>query len=439
MKSLLVLLCTSVLLSGSVFAADSDCNIISEEIIPLRTPNFDVPILWKRTMGTEGPDLPTDLISLADGGFVVIGDTAKYDKDKGVGPRQLYMARIDINGKIIWEKRNAVEGFVHASAGIAVRDRLAVLSGIESADKSKAVQLNFYDGLGALKGSKTITDRVYDLTPEGIVAGDGSKTLMIALWAENRKNPKDNFTMLKQLTLEGGELSSRQYLPGVPNHLESFKRLANGDFLGSGQIETNGLIAGWIFDVSSKGEVKFQRPYARGAKSNIHNVIDDGDGNFIAIGDSIPTTEGQRAAWIMKIDASGDPVWQKYVQGKYAFSGRDVAALKDGRILALVNARPTDADGGREHVRLMTFNAQGKMLGDEALIEGANAQGVNLMVRERSRVVSGITQSGLVDYSLASDQKAAAYDFWVVGLPKLSSYPDLCAGGKKADTFDQGL
>lgn len=440
MKSLLTILCTSVLLAGSAYAAsDTTCQVIGEEIIPLRVPNFDNPILWKRTLGGPGPDMPTDLIALADGGFVLVGETAHYDKDKGLGERQLYMARLDINGKVVWEKRNQIKGFSQAAAGIAVKDRLAVLSGIEATEKFKTVQLDLFDGLGAVKSTKVFTDSVYNLTPEGIVADSKTQALTIALWASNRKDPTDNFTILKKISFDGKDISSRQYLPGVPNHLESFKKLSNGDLIGSGQIQENKVAAGWIFSVDGdSGDLKFQRPYARGYQSNLKGVAEDGQGNYVVIGDSVPTDEGLRAAWVMKVDGNGSPLWQKYIQGKYAFSGKDIAVLKDGRILALVNARPNTTDGGRDHVRLMTFTPQGKLEGDEALIEGANAQGVDLLIRDQSRILTGVTQSGLADYALAKNQKAAGWDFWILGLPKLSEFKDPCSARKINDAFDEG-
>lgn len=446
MKTVLTLLCTSVLMTGLITGAayagqaKNTCDVIEEEIIPLRVPNFDNPILWKRTMGVDGPDIPVDLISLADGGFVVVGESSEYNKDKGMGPNQLYMARLDINGKVVWEKRNSIKGFVHAAKGIAVKDRLAVLSSVDVSEKVKTAQLDYFDGLGALKNTKIFSDRTYNLFPKGIVSTTGSQTLTIALWAVNRKDPKDNFTMLKQVSADGQEISSRQYLPGVPNYLESFQKTANGDLVGSGKIQENGVTAGWIFNVDGKsGDLRFQRPYLRGYQSNLKSVAQDNKGDFIVIGDSIPTDGGLRAAWIMKINSSGNPIWQRYIQGKYAFSGTDVAVAKDGRIIALVNARPVASQGGREHVRLMTFTPQGKLEGDEALIEGANAQGVDLLVREHSRILTGVTTSGLGNYGLAKDQRTAGYDFWILGLPKLSAFRDPCGGAKPSDSFDEGL
>ena len=421
-------------------AGQSACNIVSEEIIPLRVPSFDVPILWKKVLGSPGPDLPVDTVPLADGGFVVVGESANYDKDKGLGPKQLYMARLDINGKVIWEKRNDIKGFAHASAGVAVKDKLAVLSGIESPDKIKTVQIDFYDGLGTQKSTTSFKDPVYNLIPEGLIGDSKNQTLTVALWAVNRTNTGDNFTILKKVSVDGKEISSRQYLPGVPNHLESFKKAANGNLIGSGQIINNGVTSGWIFYVDGdNGNLIFQRPYARGMQSNLRGIASDTDGNFIAIGNSVPSGQGTRAAWVMKIDGSGEPIWQKYIQGRYAFAGKDINVTKDGRILAMMNARPLEATGGREHVRLLTFTSNGQLQGDEALIEGANAQGVNLFARESSRIVTGVTQVGLADYALAQDQKSAGYDYWILGLPKLSAYSDPCSTSRSHDGFDEGM
>lgn len=441
MKSLLPLLCTSIL-ALAVLPAQAqpkdDCVPIEEEIFPLRVPNFETPIMWKKVTGIDGPDQAIDLIALADGGFVVIGESVPYDKSKkdGLSTKQLYLGRVDINGKIIWEKRSEIKLLSRIAAGTAVKDRLAVLVEIAKDEKTKETQLQFYDGLGALKESRDFSDQNYNLLPQGIVSDPTSQTIAVALWAVNRKNPSDNFTILKKLSQDGKEISSRQYLPGVANRLESFEKTKTGDLVGSGRIETHGITSGWIIRTDNLGNILFQRPYARGSQSNLRKVIDDGQGNLIAVGDSVPSATGNRAAWIIKMNRNGSPLWEKFVQGRYAFSAQDVSMLPDGRIQVMVNGRLIQGGDGRDHVRLLSLTSYGKLIGDEAVIEGANAQARNLLVRDKSRIVTGITQSGLVEYSEVSDQKAAGNDFWILGLPRLGDYNDPCKPGREKDSFD---
>lgn len=441
MKRLLTSLCASVLMILPFPAsAQNECVTIPDEIIPLRLPNFEVPVLWKKTMGIDGPDRAVDLISLADGGFVIVGESALFDRDKGLQPKQLYLARLDVNGKIIWEKRMPLKGFVRAAAGIAVKDRLAVLSEVSAGEKSKATQLDYFDGLGNLKSTKVFSDPKFDLIPEGVVPDPKTQNLTIAFWSSSRTDPKNNFTVINKISPDGKTLLRREYLPGLPNRLESFRRMKNGDFIGSGRILYNGVTAGWIIRISEQGDLIFQRPYARGSQSNLRKITEDADGNFIVVGDSIPSGDGGlRAAWIFKVNAQGVPLWQRFIKGKYAFSGTDVSVVPDDRIVTMVNAQPVESEGGgRDHVRVISFTPNGRMIGDEAVIEGANARGVNLMARNHSRVISGMTQSGLVEYGGVADQKSAGYDLWIMGLPKLGAYADPCAIGKPTDNFDDG-
>lgn len=447
MKRLLLLLCTSIfgfspaLSPEQGFAQtrnDDSCTPIAEEIFPLRVPNFETPIMWKKVTGIEGPDRAVDLIALADGGFVVIGESSSYDKAEkdGLDPKQLYLGRVDINGKIIWEKRSEIKNLVRVAAGAAVKDRLAILLEIADGKNPAQTRLDFYDGLGVLKTSHPYSDQRYSFVPRGIVSDPNAQAIHLAFWAVNAKTPDDNFTLLKRLTQDGKELNSRQYLPGVPNQLESFEKTKSGDLIGSGKIRTSGISAGWIFRADQSGNLLFQRPYARGAQSNLKRVIDDGQGNFIAVGDSVPAGSGNRAAWIVKLNGRGEPLWEKFVQGRYAFSAQDAAMLPDGRIQVMVNARPIEGGDGRDHVRLLSLTSYGKLIGDEAVVEGANSQAVNLLIRDKSRILTGVTESGLVEYSQVSDQKTTGYDFWILGLPKLGGYNDPCKPGRERDSFD---
>jgi len=189
----------------------------------------------------------------------------------------------------------------------------------------------------------------------------------------------------------------------------------------------DGRDAGWVLRLSSKGEIIYQRPYARGGDSVIRRAVSLGDGTMIVVGDALPSVEGNKAAWMMRLDKEGSPIWQKYLTGKYGYSGIDIISLGDGRFNVLVAGKPT-TEGGRQYSRVVTISTAGVVIGDESFIEGANAIPVRLIDQMGKRVLLGLAETGFSKEGVADELKYIAYDSWLLGLAPLPEYNNTCAG-----------
>lgn len=428
MKSAVLFLLTNLIFLGSAAQAQTaDCSSPANEFFTLRTPVFDEPVSWKKNLGVEGADRVGAVVSLADGGLIVAGDSSAYIKDKGLQPMQVYLARFDAKGKQVWEKRMESLGLTRVVTALALKDRIVVLSEINGKDKSRSAKLDFYDGLGKLKNSKTISDGKLDFVPRDMLT---DKTgLVLAIWAINRSNANDNSTYLVRTDASGEIKGKREYLPGVQNRLESIARLADGGLIGTGQITTaGGVKAGWVLRTGADGDLVFQQTYARGMDALLRAGAALGNGQLLVAGDSKPSDGSPRAAWLMALSPDGYPVWQKFMKGKYDYNAVDLTASKDGRYFLLMNGRPNGGkNGGRQHARLETFSASGKMLADESYIDGSNALGRQIIIRDTDRILAGISDTGLKNYSDVKNNIYTGYDIWISSLPALKAYRDPCA------------
>ena len=148
---------------------------------------------------------------------------------------------------------------------------------------------------------------------------------------------------------------------------------------------------------------------------------------MIVVGDALPSLEGDKAAWIMRLDKEGTPIWQKYLTGKYGYSGIDIIALGDGRFNVLVGGKPTIA-GGRQYARVLTMTIAGVIIADESFIEGANAIPIRLINQNGNRILLGLAETGFSKEGLADELKYIAYDTWLLGLAPLPEFKNTCAG-----------
>jgi hypothetical protein len=342
--------------------------------------------------------------------------------------------RTDKVGKIIVEKWVDVKDLKTVADAILLKDRVVTLAQI-GAENQETIGLVYLNGLGELKSTEILSDPKLRLIPKSIMTIAGGEQMVIAAEAISRDNPKDSYSVLIWVDKDGKKITQKEYLPGVKNKPEYVGRLAGNEIVMTGRSTTeDGRDAGWVLRLSPKGEIIYQRPYARGGDSVIRRAVSLGDGTMIAVGDALPSVEGNKAAWIMRLDKDGSPLWQKYLTGKYGYSGIDVISLGDGRFNVLAAGKPT-VDGGRQYARVVTISTAGVVIGDESFIEGANAIPVRLIDQGGKRVLLGLAETGFSKEGMPDDLKYIAYDSWLLGLAPLPKFNNTCAGGP-ARTLD---
>ncbi len=415
------------------------CQQIPDAIIPLKPPEFGGALAWRRVLGIEGIDRLVDLMPLADGGMVTIGDSARYTREKGAEPMKLYLARFDVNGKNVFENRIDIKNFVSVQSGAVLKDKIVVASLLRNDKNEDSAQIDYYDGAGRVKSKVVLSEPGLDFTPSDIIANADGESLTLAVMASKRsgKNKKNTYTVLFRIDGTGKVLSRREFLPGVPNRVEQLQRISGGQIVGAGRVEIEGgRESGWVLRTSKQGDLVSQRPYARGGQAQLLKAIDDGEGGLYTVGEAIPAGEGYRAAWIMRLNAEGGIIWQRFLTGKYSYRAVDELYIKDGRLQILMAGKPI-ADGGREHARIITFSTIGNILSDEALLEGTNAVPVRLLEHSVTgkRIIAGYAQTGFAQYGIPEKDKLATYDTWRAQLGSMATYADPCKAAQ-VETLD---
>lgn len=432
-----LLLCTTLLSvtgANTVFAAEpksvkipDPCQSIYEEIMPMRIPDFNQAAMWKKTSGVKGIERPRAILPVVDGGQIGIGLSIPYDEKTGLAAPQIQMVRTDKNGKVIVEQWIPTKNLKTVADAILMKDRIVVLSQLGQ-DKDDTIGLTFLNGAGQEKSSQVLTDPSVRLIPKSIMSIVGGTKMVIAAEAISRKNPKDSYTVLIWTDKDGKRLAQKEYLPGVVNKPEYVGRLGDGEIVVTGRVQSeDGRDAGWVLRLSQKGDILYQRPYARGGDSVLRRAVSLGDGSMIVVGDALPSLSGDKAAWVMRLNKEGTPVWQKYLTGGYSYSGVDVIALADGRLNVLMAGKPTEK-GGRAYARVVTLSMDGVVIGDESFLEGSNSIPVRLIDQQGKRYLLGLAETGFSRGGTPDDLKYITYDTWMLGLASLPEFKNTCAG-----------
>lgn len=419
-----------------VFAADyskkalkaDPCLVIEEEIIPLLPPNLEQSAMWKKTVGVKGEDRPRALLSVMDGGQIAIGESRIYDEKKGFAERQIEIVRTDKTGKLVVNKWVVLKNLQSVADAVLLKDRIVVLAQIGTTPTKTELVLQFLNGIGEPTAAVTLYDAGRHLIPKSLVVAQGGDKMVVAATSISDTNAKDFNTVLFWVDKNGRQVLKRAYLPGVQNKPEYVGRLQNGNLAVTGRITDNdGRESGWVMKLAANGDIMFQRPYARGADSVVRSAISYGRSDMIAVGDTIPNT-GDKAAWVMKLDGNGNILWQKYLTGKYVYTGIDSLVAPDGRMNILVAGKPS-IHGGREHARVITLSNAGQVIGDEAYLEGSNSIPFRFVAQNGLRYLLGTSQTSVSKATLEEGAEYVTYDMWLLGLPALPIYQNPCGKG----------
>lgn len=430
---LLSLICFSVLSPCPVRAEKADpCAIIEEEIVDLRPPEFDRPIRWKRTMGVEGEDRFNAIVPLADKGIVAVGLTVPVDRPQGVTgelkakPALIYLSRIDPTGKIIWEKRHPVSDLKRIDDAVVVKDKIIVL-----ADVGDKISLLSFNGLGSPTGSDLISGDREHLSGRALISDAGGASVTIAVSATGLKKDAPTVTKLIRRSLSKTTLFKREYLADIPTLAKDIVKLDDGTLLLVGRARVGGArFGGWILHLNQKGDIIESHLFPRGRQAEINSALRLANGDYIASGQILGSSmSAMPAGWVMRLKPDMTPLWQNYIRGDYGYDARRLILNDHGRFQVLVSAAVSDAEGkgGRDHGRVLTYTPEGRMVDVESFIEGSNADIYDMLQHGDFRWLVGGAQTGFVNAARDSLETKSTYDAWVLGLALPKAQPSKCA------------
>jgi hypothetical protein len=266
-------------------------------------------------------------------------------------------------------------------------------------DKEKQTRIIWIDSDFKVTRETVLKDAVYDYVSLGLVPAATGKGVLALVQAVNRKNPADQYGMIFNIDDQGKTVWKRSYRPGIPNIIYGVTPTIDGRYIAAGSIRNeDGRMAGWVLMLAADGTILWQRSYPRGSNAILRmgatkNYLNEG-ARIILTGQIMPADNNPGAAWVMEIDDTGAPVWQRYLRGgNYDLDGRSLAVYEDGRSTIVANARGT-AEGHSDHIRLFTLTPRGQVMEDESYMEGVSAQATSFHLSDdMERVLSAAIQT----------------------------------------------
>jgi len=261
---------------------------------------------WRLWLGGKKKDEGKAIARTADGNIVVLGRSRSFTKEYAY---DLYVAKISLDGKKIWEKTLGGD-----------RDEYA--GGIAGTDDGGILIVGASESYGA-----------------------GDKDIYIAKLEKNGK-------MVHAHTV-GGEKT---------DVATALTRTRDGKMVlvGYREVEYNGDSDFLIMQMDQNGKVRWTKTFGEPYEDMLLGVTPTVDNGIVAIGSTRSYGSSQSDLTVMKIDAKGKTIWHKIYGFKYYEYGNAVATTRDGGFML---AGGTNTLGkGNHSVYVLALDRTGELI-----------------------------------------------------------------------------
>ena len=333
---------------------------------------------WQKVYGGSDDDRGEDLITTNDGGYAILGSSKSNDGDvsNNSGSNDFWVAKLDASGIIIWEKSFGYVGADSAFSIIQTQDNGFLLSGVldvSASDGAGNNRMNMerhaggdywvikIDAMGELQWSRyfggTFTDTAYD----SVQTQDGNFLIMGSSDSDdvdinNNKGTYD-FWVVK-LNNTGTLLWEKSFGGTEIDEARAITTTADGNFFIAGDSRSNdidlstnnGAADVWIIKINSDGDLLWEKTFGGSSFDGVKAIYKTQNNEFLVAGNSrssdgnLTKNNGQNDAWIFKINAQGNVMWQKTIGGNDVDLLMGITELNNGSIVGVGNTNSSDID-----------------------------------------------------------------------------------------------
>ena len=272
---------------------------------------------WHTTYGGKKEDVGKEINSFSDGSFLLSNETQSFGK----GGKDIWLIKIDSNGKIIWE--STVGG-----------------------------KTDEYAGSTKLKSDKEIFISGHKLMKNKI-----SFRSLLFLKSNNKNNIN---AFIVKLNYKGKVVWQRDNFEDEKSSVP-FIAVLGKSILIAGQKSTiyNGNGDAWIALLNKDGEKVWEDSFGGRGADGGNDVLGTSDGGYISVGYTNAYGSGKNDVWIIKTDFNGEKQWSRVYGGKLDDYGWGVTESDDG---GYVIAGETFSFGsGQSDIYLLKIDSNGNM------------------------------------------------------------------------------
>jgi PKD repeat protein len=365
-------------------------------------------IIWERFLGGKHDDQAYSVQEIQDKGYIVVGSTCSnrwvqtsYSKYNVDFCQDIMIFKLNSSGKILWQRSFGGSGIDNAYSVDGISDGGCIVAGSTMSNDGNVTGLHgsidAYDYwvVQLDPGGDLIWGKTYggSRSEESSHIWETSDEEYLVVGYANSNDGDVDPTHRRGdywviMLSKEGDLLWQKSITGLVGTIWDFQKTSDHGFIIAGRCRPPcdnsrdcWLDDYWICKLDCNGTVLWQKMYG-GSGSDIACCIRElpGDGFIVAgtttsnDGDVI-TNRGMTDIWVIKLDESGDLIWQTSMGGSNFDSASSVLGTRDGGFIVTGITRPdgeVSEDPSRDgDIWVIKLDNNGTMVWDIVLDKGA--------------------------------------------------------------------
>ena len=356
-------------------------------LIVITTSLYSQNIEWETNLGGSDDDGAQSIIQTIDEGFIVAGYSRSSDGDVGGnnGDYDYWIVKLDINGTLEWETNLGGSDVDFAKSISQTTDGGYIIAGFS------------WSSNGDISGEN---NGGYDFW---IVKLDTNGTLE---WETNLGGSGFDAAKSISQTTNGGYI------------IAGYSSYPDGDVGGN-----NGDSDYWIVKLDVNGTLIWETNLGGSGHDTVYSITQTTDGGYIVSGDTYSSdgdvggNNGNRDIWIIKLDTNGTLEWETNLGGSGQDIGKSIIQTIDGGFIIIGSSPSSDGDVGGNNggfdFWIVKLDGTGNLVWETNLGGSSNDFGYSItQTLDGGYIVAGI--------SISSDGDVGGNngydDFWIVKL-----------------------
>ena len=330
---------------------------------------------WQKSLGGSDDDLATSIKETSDGGFIIAGHSKSHDGDVSGGRNfsgdNYWIIRLDANRNILWQNTFGGNGDDAANDVEVTADSGFIVAGYSYSDdgdvpnhRGTTSSADFFilklNNLGNMQWRRSFGGTGDDIpygirqTPDHGYAIAGYSNSIDGDVTGNHGGQDYWFVKIDSL---GNLLWEKSFGGSSDDNALSFDLTTDHGFVLTGHSNSsdsdvtrnNGGADLWIVKLDSSGSLQWQHSFGGSDIDAGYSVKQTFDGGYITCGISasddgdVSGNHGNNDCWVVKLDASGNLVWQESLGGPEEEFGASIVQTADSEY---VIAGSSDGNGG---------------------------------------------------------------------------------------------
>ena len=331
------------------------------------------PIQWQKTLGGSVSDTGKSIRQTQDGGFIIAGSTSSNDGDitGTYGGSDCWVVKLDNSANIQWQKTYGGTGHDLANDIQQTSDGGYIFVGYTSSTNGDVTghhgNADYWvvkiDAFGNIQWQKSLGGISYEeatsvqQTSDGgyIVAGQASSTDLHGDVTGNhgftdywvvKLNSSGNMQWQKSF---GG--SAHEFAGTIKQTLDNGYIMSGSTSSNNGDVShNNGNWDYWVIKIDASGNLVWETALGGSSGDQAFDIVQDQDGNYVVAGFALmpnsqfPDSPGSRDFWIVKLSPLGNVIWENNFGGNSVDGANSINLTTDGGYIVGGYTQSTNGD-----------------------------------------------------------------------------------------------